>query len=268
MKPSFRLIIATALAFSTLGNADWVQADTYLKQVMRTGAVVIYGQEMPAKTDTATSWLSVDKAYQDHGDGTASLYVASDSLLYLIDHKEKSVFQLDLTKGMDIAALMGSYMSDTNEAGEPLTEAEKQEQEEAAAEMALLAEAMMRSSTVNVAATGEKKTFGAWEAEKYTIDITMATMESKGEMWATAAAPEAYQAYQKLAFSQMAMSPGFGDLMNEVSKIKGITVFSKSTMKIMGVEVEVETELLEMREAGAPAGTYELPDGYPIKAPQ
>lgn len=268
MNRNIRLMFATSLALSPLAITQVVRADTYLKQVMRTDSVVIYGQVMPAKTDTAYSWLSGDRAYQDHGDGTASLYVASDSTLYLIDHNEKSVFQLDLTEGMDVSALLGAYMSDTNESGEPLTEAEKQEQEEAAAEMALMAEAMMQSSTVAVAATGEKKTFGAWEAEKYTIDITMATMESKGEMWATAAAPEAYQAYQRLAFSQMAMAPGFSDLMQEVSKIKGITVYSQSTMKIMGVDVKVETELIEMKDAPAPAGTYELPEGYPIKAPE
>ena len=261
-------LVTTALAAFTLVAREQAQADTYLRQVMRTAPMVIYGQSMPGKVDTATSWLTAERAYQDHGDGTATLYLASDSTLYLINHDEKSVYRLDLTAGVDLSQLLGAALPDTNAAGEPLTDAEKKDQEQQKQQMSLMAEAMMKSAKIHVEATGVQKQIGSWNTEQYRVDISMATMESKGELWATPVAPEAYRAYQRLAYSQMAMAPGFEDLLKEISKIKGITVYSKNTMKIMGVDVEVETELLEMKSSAAPAGVYELPKGYALKTAQ
>jgi hypothetical protein len=261
-------LFVAALAAVTPVAWQQAQADTYLRQVMRTAPMVIYGQSMPGKVDTATSWLSAERAYQDHGDGTASLYLASDSTLYLINHDEKSVYQLDLTKGVDISQLLGAALPDTNAEGKPLTAAEKKDQEQQKQQMSLMAEAMMKSAKIHVEATGAQKRIGSWSTEQYKVDISMATMESKGELWATPVAPVAYQAYQRLAYSQMAMAPGFEALLSEISKIKGITVYSKNTMKIMGVDVDVETELLEMKSSAAPDGIYELPKGYVVKTAQ
>jgi hypothetical protein len=262
MKPSW---ICSAVLF-VLVAAGPARADTYIRQVLRTGPMAIAGQQMPGKTDTAVSWLSSGRAYQDHGDGTASLYIAADSAIYLIDHGRKSVFQLNLSQGFPFSALLNAQMGDTNAAGDTLSDEEQKAQEELAAQMSGLAEAMMKSSKVSVEATGEKKKFGSWEAEKYGVDISMGTMQSKGEIWATSAAPEAYHAFQRLAFSQLATSGGFQEVMKEVEKIKGITVYSKSTVSIMGMDVDVETELLEMKETEAPAGTYEIPKGYTLKS--
>ncbi len=264
MRTKLLQIVFMMLATITLAGVKPVCADTFLKSVLRTGPVVIMEQEMPGQVDTATTWIAADKAYQSHGDGTASLYHSSDSVFYLIDHGNRSVFVVDLTEGMDFAAMMGVQMSDTNEAGQPLSEAEKREQEEAIMQASLLAQSMMESATVSVEATDETKTFGTWEAKKYTMDFTIAGMQSTGELWAAAVAPEIYKAYQRLAYSQMAASPGFHRLLEELAEIEGVTVYSKNTMTIMGVNMDVETELLEMSEADAPEGIYELPADYTV----
>ena len=130
--------------------------------------------------------------------------------------------------------------------------------------MDLMAKALMQSATVEVEATDETKTIGAWETKKYTLDLSIAGMQSKGELWVTPAAPDLYRLFQQLAYSQLAASPGFDRLLEEMSEVEGVTVYSKSTMTIMGVNVDVETELLDMSEADAPQGIYELPEDYKI----
>lgn len=267
MKTYLRKSFAASLAMGCLATAHQASADTFLKTVMRTGAVVIQDQEMPGSTDTAKTWISAHRAYQDHGDGTAALYLVDDSVFYIIDHNQKTVLESDLTKGLDFAAMIRSQVSDTNSAGKPLTKAERQAQEDSMAQMTLMLQAMMAQSTVEVKATGDKRTIGQWETEKYTLDLNIAGMQSKGEIWATTSSPAVYQIFQRLAYAQMAASPGFDKLLDEIAKIKGVTVLSTSTMSIMGYNVAVETELLEMAEADPPAGIYELPAGYTRTTP-
>ena len=256
------LLLSVCLAMSAAPRP--VLADTFLKSVMRTGPLVIMGQEMPGQADTSKTWIGGDRAYQDHGDGTAALYLAADSLYYLIEHDNRLARMIDLTEGVSLSALLDVELPDTNEAGEPLSTEERVEQQKALADMALMARAIMDSAKVEVEATDQTKTIGAWETQKYTLNIAIGGMRSQGEVWATSTAPHIYQAYQRLAYAQMAASPNFERLLEEISKIKGVTVYSRSTMNIMGVDVDVETELLELSNVDAPEGLYELPEEYDV----
>jgi hypothetical protein len=62
----------------------------------------------------------------------------------------------------------------------------------------------------------------------------------------------------------MSMMPGYEEALEEMKKVKGLTVSSTSTTQMMGATVKSSTELLEYKEADAPKGTFEVPKGYKL----
>ena len=71
-----------------------------------------------------------------------------------------------------------------------------------------------------------------------------------------------YELYRNLTFSIMGQTPGIEDMMKEMEKIKGLVVLQDGTMSMMGTDVKSTSELLEVSDKSAPAGTYEAPEGY------
>jgi len=64
----------------------------------------------------------------------------------------------------------------------------------------------------------------------------------------------------------MLLNPMFKDAMAELEKMEGITVLQKFSMTMMGAEQKFQEEVISVEKKDAPAGTYELPQGYTKKA--
>ena len=84
----------------------------------------------------------------------------------------------------------------------------------------------------------------------------------KIDMWATEELEIDADMFRLLTSAFMSSMPGFQDMMTEMKKIKGVTVSSTANVKMMGGEVKSSTEIIEFESKDAPAGAYEIPEGY------
>ena len=85
---------------------------------------------------------------------------------------------------------------------------------------------------------------------------------STSEIWATEDIKIDYELYMTLGLSMMPKTPGLDKMLEEMKKIKGLIVLSTGTTSMMGTDVKNTQELLEVSKKSAPAGTYEVPEGY------
>jgi hypothetical protein len=226
-----------------------VQADVYIKQKNHTDGFSMMGQSQPAKDEMFVTWMSKDKARMDHGEDSSIIIRLDKNLMYMVNHAEKKYAEMPIGGKNDIfsSALSGAGMS-----GE----------EQAQAKKMMEGFAKMMKPTVSVTATGEKQKIKEWNCQKYNMTMSMMGTTSNFEIWATEDIKIDYDLYRNLTFSIMGQTPGVEDMMKEMSKIKGIVVTQQGTMSMMGTDVKSSQELLEVADQSAPAGTYELPEGY------
>jgi len=85
---------------------------------------------------------------------------------------------------------------------------------------------------------------------------------STSEIWATEDIKVNTDLFRTLGFSIMAKQPGFDKAFEEMKKIKGVSVLTTSTSSVMGAKIKSTQELLEVKEAKAPAGIYDVPVSY------
>ena len=87
-------------------------------------------------------------------------------------------------------------------------------------------------------------------------------MNMTDEIWATEDITVDATALQAVTSGMLAQMPGFEKVIEEMQKVKGVPVLSVNTVSVMGNNVVSRTELLDYSEGDAPAGTFEVPEGY------
>jgi hypothetical protein len=122
--------------------------------------------------------------------------------------------------------------------------------------------AEMMQPEVSIKETGETQKIKNWKCQKYIMTMKMMGTTTTSEVWATEDIKVDYELYLTLRLSMMPKSPGLDKMLEEMKKIKGLTVLSTGTMSMMGTDVKTTQELIEVSEKSAPAGTYEVPEGY------
>jgi len=234
-----RLMSAMLLLFPAL-----VSADTFIKQVTTADAFEVMGQKVPAQIDTSIVWLSKDMARMDQGDTSSILLLPEKNLMYMINRNSKTYTEMS----MDVFGAMSKAM-------------EGDSASEAAAEMMKGMMAAMQLK-VKVTPTDVKEKVGDWNCAKYNIDLNMGIGSVQSEAWATEDPKIDYELFQKISKSFMVSMPGFTEALEEMRKVKGITVKTVGTASVMGANVKTTTEVLEISEKAAPAGTFEIPSDY------
>ena len=234
------VLIVFALVLPVMANAD-----TMIKQVNERGAFEMMGQKVPAGSDTSVVWLGKGMSRMNEGD-TASVIMLSDkNIIYMIDHKTKTYAEMPMDALGDLTKMFG-----TNEEAKQQIEAMKPMME------------MMRM-TVTVTPTEETQKIGDWNCTKYNVKMTMGMGGASDiEMWATEDAKIDYSAFMELTNSFKGMMPGYEQMMEEMKKVKGIPIKTSNKMNIMGAEATSVMQVIEIKDMDAPAGTYELPQGY------
>ena len=223
-------------------------ADTFIKQVTNTDAVEMMGQKQPATSDTGTAWYAADKACMINADGNTTVYRADKGVMYMVDHNKKAYAEVPLTWLKD--AMAGAV-------AEAEAEAENPEMAEAMKMMG----GMMKFN-VTVTPTEETKKIRDWDATKYIVEIDMGMGKVKSDTWAAPSLEVDVTAFMAMSNAMMAMFEGFDSGIEEMKKIKGMPVLSTSEMMMMGTVLKGSTELLEFSEKDAPAGIYDIPEGY------
>jgi Domain of unknown function (DUF4412) len=220
-------LILTLIVFA----CAFLSADVYVKTKSHTGAIM--GQ--PAKDQITEQWIGADK-FANISEDQATVMDLGKKKVFMIYHKTKSYVEADLP--LDIKALVPA---------------------EAAAMM------NMMKATVSVTATDETKKIGEWNCKKYTMDMDMQMFKMKSISWVTTDVPFDWKNYSERLFTTLMSSsmPFLDDKsLEEFKKFKGFQIASEMTMNLMGSDVKVTSNVLEITKKDAPAGTYSVPEGY------
>lgn len=226
-----------------------LQADVYIKQKSHTDAYKVMGKTQPAKDEIIVMWMGKDKGRINQGEETSTIIRLDKNIMYIIDHTKKTYTE------MPFSALSDIISSSIEKSG--LSEEEKGQ----AKKFMGFAKGMMKVEA-KVTETGEEKKIKGWNCRKYIMKMKIMMMASTSEIWATEDIKINYDLFRTLGFSIMAKQPGFEKVYEEMKKIKGISVLTTSTSSVMGAEVKSAQELVEVKEAKAPSGFYEIPNGY------
>ena len=118
--------------------------------------------------------------------------------------------------------------------------------------------------------TGKTKKIGSRECREYEINTYVIYQgdrvnETDTTVWASTDVPFDLDIYESLTATQH-MLRNFGDsLIEELKKIKGITIAANGLFYPKGFGVKSTVKVLEMAEKEAPAGIYSVPEGYTKK---
>lgn len=213
-------------------------ADVFVRIKTHSDAIAVGGQSQPARDAVTEQWYGPGKTAQSSGDG-GFIVDLDKNMAYMVNHRDKSYVPLPLP--IDIAKVLPP-------------------------EVAQMASRMQMSATVSP--TSETKTIGSWPCTAYDVSLAVAGMPMTMRVWASTAVPAAllnYAAKVTPVFLQGQMRLT-DESVKEFAKIKGFQVATELTADVMGPRMRTTTEVVEIVEKAAPAGTFAPPDGYTQKA--
>jgi hypothetical protein len=226
------ILIIIALAFSPLlANADHV-----IKGKKHTDAISVMGRSEPAKDEEMTTWLGKDKMRQDVGEATTLIRLDKNKM-YMINHSDKTYSEMDLPFNLE---------------------------EMLPAEAKQMMDTMDISSSIND--TGETQTINNWKCKKYLVEISVSMMGMEMpinmNMWTSKDLGVDLNEFKELYTKTLEMNPMLKDFIPDFEKIEGYPVLTEFSMDMMGAQQKYKEEVISVEKIGAPAGTYDLPEGY------
>ena len=232
-----RIVVLMGLLCLLVMVGSSIQAeDIYMKRVIHTDPITMGGQTQPASDDTTEIWLSKDAAYTSTPNGNV-LVRADKHVMYYMNPEAKTYFEIPMS-------LLGA----SKEAIDSMP----------ANPMA----AMMGSVTMTVTPTEETKKIGDWNAKKYNVQLNLGFGVSNSEYWTTEDLDADHDIMTAATTAAMSMLPGYEDIVKEVGKIEGVLVESSTEVSMMGAVVKSYDKLIDFSKKNAPAGTFEIPEGY------
>lgn len=235
--------LAFGLMLVCLGFQAW--AADYMKIRQATEAYEVMGQKEPASEQIMEAWLSGDKARMDTGNESSLIMRGDKQVIYILDH-EKQVFSempMDMSKAMN--EMIGQQAGSQEEAQM----------------MAQMMGAMLKIKA-SVVDTGKTQTVSKWKCRVYEMTLEMPMGTTVSEICATEQIDVDMSMYRQLGNAMLVGQQGFEEMMQEMEKIKGISVRTTSTANIMGSTVKTTEELLEHKESSVPAEFFEVPANY------
>jgi hypothetical protein len=129
--------------------------------------------------------------------------------------------------------------------------------------------ASMMKMEVTIEPTTETKTINGWNCTKYLQTLKMMGTETVSELWATTDVKidpgMVTKFFSSFYLKSKAMKNLAAQMQKEYGKIKGFVVYSVTTSSVMGKDSRTTSEMKGMKEAAAPAGTYDVPAKYKQK---
>lgn len=221
----------------TLWLALPAAADTLLKMKSHTDAVQMMGQSQPARDAEITYWIGDDRVVRDDGE-TAALLRTDQGKLYVLNHAEESYSVLDLP--VDLAAL--------------LPEQSRQQMEQMLQAMEM---------TASVEPTDERREVSGFSARRFDVVLqNQMGMKVETKVWTTEEIDVDLESYHRMLEAMASLQPGGAAMAEELLEISGLPVLMETRMEGMGGTVTSSEELVSAETTDAPAGTYEVPEGY------
>lgn len=214
------LIVFLVLVFS----GSLLVADAYIKTRTQTSAFEMMGQKQEAKEEMSEQWVSKERMAMVTPESKILIDMGKNTIV-MINHQDKSYVQADLP--LDMSKLLPP---------------------EAAGMMAMM------KPKVQVAPNGQVRKIGSWNCKGYDIKMEM-MMNMNFTVWATTEVPFDWKAHQKMSANVMNMQGQIIDeaAMKEFFKIEGVQIASEMNLNVMGAEMKVNTEVLEISDKNPPA---------------
>lgn len=236
-KKLFFWFTALVFVFSIILCPTQAKADIYIKKIKHTDAVTIMGQTQPAKDEEGATWMAKEKMREDEGENKTTIIRFDLNKIYVIDHTQKTYSEIDLP--IDLEKMLPA-------------EAKQMMQ--------------MMQVTPKVTETNETKKIKDWNCKKYIVEIGISmmgmNMPMKMEMWVSKDLGIDLKLYEKFYTEFLGLQPMFKDFAEEFKKIEGYPVLTLFSMTMMGTETKYQEEVVSVEKKDAPAGTYDLIQGY------
>jgi len=234
MRKSLLVLIIIFVSFSFLA------ADVYVKSTSHTSAFEVMGQKNPEKTETTEQWIG-DGQFARISGNQSMIIDLSKKMMYIIYNDSQTYVETSLP--VDMSKILPPQ----------------------AAQML-----SMFKMTAKVTPTENSKVVGKWKTKEYNavLNLTgMMPMTMNMKIWASKDVPMDWKKYKDTMLPEImkasSSSMPFGDeIINEFKKIEGFQVASEMTMNIMGADMKVTSNVIEMVEKKAPAGIYSVPAGF------
>jgi hypothetical protein len=221
--------------FLLLTVAVLLSADVYIKSNVRTDAFAMMGKNQPAKDEVIEQWVGNNQMANMTGDKIMIMDM-NKNVMFIVNLKEKSF--VETTLPLDMSKLVPKEM------------------------IPMLA---MMKMTVKVTANGQTQKIGKWNCNGYDVDMSMSMMQMKMKVWATTDVPFDWKAFAKMSANVAKMQFMDDNSVAEFTKINGHQVASEMTMNVMGANMKVTTQVVEITKKDAPAGVYAVPPGFTKK---
>jgi opacity protein-like surface antigen len=218
------------LVFSVL-----LSADIYIKSNIHTDAFTMMGKNQPAKDEITEQWIGNNQMANITGDKVMIMDM-NRNLMFIVNPKEKSY--VETTLPLDMSKLIPKEMA-------PMMG--------------------MMKLTVKVTPNGQTQKINKWNCSGYDVDMGMSMMQMKMKVWATTDVPFDWKAFAKMYANISKMSFMDDAAIAEFMKITGHQVASEMTMNMMGANMKVSTQVMEITSKPAPAGIYTVPANFSKK---
>jgi hypothetical protein len=252
MKKQSALVIFLMFLSLILILPAFLPADIFMKQKTHTDGMEMMGQTQPPTDQFQTIWMATDKIRSDGEEGTVILRL-DQGKIYFLNNTKKTYTEMP----MDMNKVMNEQMQKSMD--EQGMDADEQQ-----AAMGMMQG--MGQMKMTITPTAEKKKIGQYNCQKYLMDLQTMMGPSTSELWTTEDLKLDYDLYSKFSAAMMGKGGMFGGMMQgmmeEMKKVKGVTVLTISTMNMMGMNIKSTQELIEYKEGTAPAGYFNIPSGY------
>jgi hypothetical protein len=227
-------------------------ADIFMKEKVHQGGYEVMGQKNPEKDYFRTTWITPEKMISN--DDQRSIIVRLDqNAFYIVDHTKNTYMQMPLNFGETMNKKLEQEMQKEGMDDENMKK------------FMDMAKGMMQVE-MTVTPTDEKKQIGDWNCRKYIQKLNTGMGETTSEVWATEELEIDSELYAKFASAMMGQQSGAGkateEMVEELKKIKGVPVLTKTKVNMMGTTMETVRELVEYKQEGAPSGIFDIPEGY------
>jgi len=225
------LFVLSIMLFPALAKTDFL-----IKSVRNTEEVTIMGMTQPAITEQGQTWIAKNKFRLDMGEH--SKIIRPDlKKIYIIDHSQNTYSEIDIP--VDLEKLLPP------EAQQIL---------------------QMTQVTANISDSGEAQKIKTWNCKKFLVEVIISVMGMNGalniEMWTSKDLRINLDMYSRFYMETLLLNPLFKGVSEEFQKLEGYPVLTRFSMTMMGGEIKYQEEVTSVEKKSAPAGTYDLPQGY------
>ena len=213
------------------------------------------------KSETATSYLSANKARMVQPGGHEIIVDGTKSEMILVDHNQKQYSVMTKQEIQEAAVRMREQMK---QASAQLEEAMKNAPPETREQMKKAMSTMNGGIAASVdvkKGTGGRQIAG-YKCENWTVAV--GEMSKTEECLSTdlPVPTDSWQSFQSMEDSLQSIGPGAKEMQEKLKEAKGFPLATTTTTNIMGKTKTSSTEVQEVKKDPIAPSVFELPAGY------